>query len=130
MVRLGTCIAPRGIPEKEGEDLMKVEMTMPDGNVRTESLKLGDIIRVPLDVGAKAKVKITPNKGCDMGQGPGQIREEEVEGGVAGVVLDARGRPLRTPTDRAVMKKLILKWYKALDMYPKDALDKFEKEVA
>jgi uncharacterized protein (TIGR01319 family) len=130
LVRLGTLIAPRGIPEREGEDIMKVEMTMTDGTVRTESLKLGDIIRVPLDIAATAKVKITPNRECDIGEGPGQVREAEVQGGVAGVILDARGRPLRTPTDRTEMKKLLLKWFRALDMYPKEALDGFEEKVS
>ena len=130
LVRLGTVVAPRGIPEKEGEDIMKVEMTMPDGTARTESLKLGDIMRIPLDVGATAKLRITPHRECDIGSGPGQVREADIEGGVAGIVLDARGRPVRTTTDRAEMKKLLLKWYRALDLYPTEALDRFEKEVA
>jgi len=129
LVRLGTCIAPRGIPEREDGEIMNVEMTMPDGSTRTESLKLGDIIRVPLEFEEVAKVRITPNRECDVGEGPGQAVEVDVNGGVAGVILDARGRPLRTPTDRVEMKKLLLKWFRALDMYPKEALDRFEKEV-
>jgi len=130
LVRLGTCIAPRGIPEKEEEDVMKVEMTMPDGSLRTESLKIGNIIRVPLDVGETAQVVITPNKECDVGEGPGQKVQTSVQGGVAGVILDARGRPLRTPTDRAEMKKLLLKWFRAVDMYPGETLERFEKVVS
>jgi len=56
LVRLGTCIAPRGIPENTAEELMTVEMSMPDGTSRIDHLKLGDLIRVQLDVGETAKV--------------------------------------------------------------------------
>ena len=130
LVRLGTCIAPRGIPEEEEKEIMEIEMEMPDGSVRTESLRLGDIVRVPLDAGEVAKVKVKPNKKCDVGAGPGHSLEAEVEGGVAGVLLDARGRPLRTPEDRAEMRKLLLKWFRAVDMYPQEHLDRFEEEVS
>ena len=129
LIRLGTCIAPRGMPEDTDEELMRVEMSMPDGSTRMEGLKLGDIVRVHLDVGEVAKVKITPHKECDVGVGPGQNLEATVEGGVAGVLLDARGRPVRTLKDRVEMKKVLLKWFRAIDMYPKEALDSFEKEI-
>ena len=130
LVRLGTCIAPRGIPENTAEELMTVEMSMPDETSRIDHLKLGDLIRVQLDVGETAKVKITPHKECDIGGGLGHSLEATVEGGVAGVLLDARGRPVRTVDDRVEMKKLLLKWFKAIDMYPTEDLDAFEGEVS
>jgi uncharacterized protein (TIGR01319 family) len=130
LVRLGTCIAPRGIPENTAEELMTVEMSMPDGTSRIDHFKLGDLIRVHLDVGETAKVKITPHKECDIGVGLGHSLEATVEGGVAGVLLDARGRPVRTVDDRVEMKKLLLKWFKAIDMYPTEDLDAFEEEVS
>ena len=128
LVRVGTCIAPRGIPEEEKGVVMEVEMEMPDGSIRTESLELGDIVRVPLGVEEGAKVSIKPNKVCDMGAGPGKPIETKVEGGVAGVLLDARGRPLKLPEDRAEIRKLLMKWFRAVDMYPKEHLDRFEEE--
>jgi uncharacterized protein (TIGR01319 family) len=129
LIRLGTCIAPRGLPKNGAEELMKVEMSMPDGSTRLESLKLGEIVRVHLDVGEEAKVKITPHKECDIGAGLGQSLETTVPGGVAGVLLDARGRPMRMLEDRVEMKKLLLNWFKALDMYPKAELAAFEEDV-
>jgi len=129
LVRLGTCIAPRGIPEQEAEPIMEVEMTMPNGSNRTESLIRGDLIRVPLEVGEVARVKVTPHKQCDIGQGSGETVEAEIEGGVAGVLLDARGRPIQLPEERTEMRRLLLKWFKAVDMYPEEHLERFESEV-
>ena len=128
LVQLGTCIAPKGIPQKE-EEIMKVEMTMPNGEVRMESLKLREIIRVPLSVGEVANIKVIPNKNVDMGAGPGRTLETMVQGGVVGVLLDARGRPLRIPENRTERRKLLLTWFKALDMYPKAILDRYEGDV-
>jgi uncharacterized protein (TIGR01319 family) len=129
LVRLGTCIAPRGIPEQETEPIMEVEMAMPDGSNRAETLMLGDIIRVPLEIGEVARVKVAPHKQCDIGQGPGEAVEAEVEGGVAGALLDGRGRPIQLPEERMEMRRLLLKWFRAVDMYPEMHLERFEREV-
>jgi uncharacterized protein (TIGR01319 family) len=118
LVRLGTCIAPRGIPEQTDEELMQIDIQLPDGGHRSESLLLGDILRIDVDVGETAQVTIMPNKNCDVGEGPGQRLETEVEGGVAGIFFDARGRPLQLPDDRNAMKKLLLNWFSALKVYP------------
>jgi hypothetical protein len=125
LVRLGTCIAPRGITKRE-EEIMNVKITMADGSVRMESLKLGDLVRVPLGVGEVADVDINPNKEFDLGAGPGHPVKARVEGGVVGILLDARGRPLRTQKDRKEMTKLLLKWFMSVDMYPKALLNSLE----
>jgi len=129
LVRLGTCIAPRGLPEKEGEQILSVELTMPDGTARKENLSVGDIVLVPLPVG-QAQAKITPNRAVDMGQGPGKEVTALVHGGVVGLIIDGRGRPLALPSDRKAMKELLLKWLMALDMYPREALDEYQKSVS
>jgi hypothetical protein len=130
VIRLGTCIAPRGVPEKAGEEVMTVELTMPDGNVRTESLVLGDLLRIPLPVGQIVDAKIDPNKSCDMGAGPGHDVVAKIEGGEAGVILDARGRPLTIPTERAAETQLLLKWLTNLQAYPEDTLKNYAEASA
>ncbi|UCD45229.1 MAG: glutamate mutase L [Candidatus Bathyarchaeota archaeon] len=129
LVRLGTCIAPKGLPSRQEKEVMTVDMVMPDGSNRSETLDLGDLIRVPLDVGEIATVKITPSKDCDVGAGMGHTLESKVEGGIAGILLDARGRPVQTPEDRTEMKKLLLKWFKSVDMYSLDVLSNIEGSV-
>jgi len=130
VIRLGTCVAPKGVPEKAGEKVMTVELTMPDGNVRTESLVLGDLLRIPLPVGQIVDAKIDPNKSCDMGAGPGKELVVKIEGGEAGVILDARGRPIAIPTERAAETRLLLKWLTNLQAYPEDALKNYAEASA
>jgi hypothetical protein len=129
LVRLGTCIAPRGVPDNETEELMEVELTMPEGNVRTENLNIGDILRIPLPTGEIAEAKITPNRRCDVGQGMGKAVTTKVEGGEAGIIIDARGRPLVFPDDKKAMRSLLMKWFTALNLYPKQALEKSIEEA-
>jgi uncharacterized protein (TIGR01319 family) len=132
IVRLGSCIAPRGpikkSTEKELKDeeitqVAKIELLMPDGTSKTENVKLGDIVRVELSQGASADVTITPLPRYDIGNGPGKQFHGKVEGGVVGVIIDARGRPLIVPTEDEARKKTLHKWFTALDMYPMKEID-------
>ena len=65
---------------------------------------------------------VTPAKDYDLGEGPGKELEATVEGGVAGLLLDARGRPIYFPEDDSKRKELLLKWFKTTDMYDEEAL--------
>jgi hypothetical protein len=71
-----------------------------------------------LDEGEKATVSVEPERGFDCGGGPGKPIEREVRGGTVGLVLDARGRPLALPTERAAGRTLVDSWVNALQLYP------------
>jgi len=122
LVRLGTCIAPVGTAEL-GEPVMKVEMTIPGGESLSEELSLGEVKLIHLADGQEAETIITPTKHFDMGDGPGHAVEKTIMGGVAGVLLDARGRPIYLPEEDDARKELLLKWFRALDIYPEDKLE-------
>nr|NIQ06715.1 methylaspartate mutase [Candidatus Korarchaeota archaeon] len=66
----------------------------------------------------KAEVEIFPFPGGDVGRGSGKRRKVVVEGGVVGIILDARGRPLILPDDNNERKQKLIAWFKALDAYP------------
>jgi hypothetical protein len=125
VIRLGTCIAPKGRPENEEEEMLSIELHMPDGNIRTENLIFGDMMRIPLAVGEVIDAKINPHSKCDMGAGPGHELTTRIEGGEVGIIIDARGRPLVTPTDRETMKRALLKWLTHLQAYPEKNLKKY-----
>ncbi len=117
LVRIGVCIAPRGVG-KEGKDVMKVIVRMPDNLVLEEHVDVGSIKKISLKEGEKAEVEIFPFRGGDVGRGSGKRRKVVVEGGVVGIILDARGRPLILPDDNNERKQKLIEWFKALDAYP------------
>ena len=69
-----------------------------------------------------AKMVARPYKGLDLGQGKNKEIEAEVYGGVVGVIIDARGRPLVIPEDNSARVDKLVNWYKAMDLYPLDQL--------
>ncbi len=95
-------------------------MEIPDGSAYEEELAFGDIVRVPLEERMAAKAVLTPHHGFDVGAGPEKPLNVEIEGGVVGVVIDTRGRPLTLPEDGRERRRTLLKWYEALDLYPEE----------
>ncbi len=93
---------------------------MPDGEVLKESMRFGEIKRIPLPERAEARVVIKPRGLFDVGMGEGKELETILQGGVVGIVLDARGRPLLLPQDKEKRNKMFIKWWNALDLYPMD----------
>jgi hypothetical protein len=117
LIRLGTCIAPSGTA-KEGDHCVDVTLEMPDGKTETLQLNFGQIAAVPLDVGQTAKAAIKPTRKFDAGMGRGKEIHTEIVGGIAGVIIDARGRPLRLPEDRNERVRKLTEWNRALEVYP------------
>ena len=117
LIRLGTSIAPRGT-EKQEKPIMKYRIEMPDGSVIEDTLLYGEIKKIPLEVGQKAKIYMEPEKGFDVGAGKGKRHEAEIEGGVVGIILDGRGRPLNIPADRKERVEMLSRWIRTLEVYP------------
>ncbi len=122
LVPMGTVIAVAG-EGKPSDEAMEVQMEL-DGKFVTKSLKCGELDRISLPEGATTHVKIQPKRGFDIGQGEGKLLEAEAHGGVVGLILDARGRPLKMPEDPAEKRGKLLSWYRALDMYPSEILER------
>jgi len=122
LVRLGTNIAAAGTG-KLGEHVMTVELEIPNGKELKEELGLGDIKLVKLTEFEEVKATIIPGKEYDVGAGPGKELEATISGGVAGVILDARGRPLYLPEEEDQRKELLIKWFKAMELYDESKLE-------
>jgi uncharacterized protein (TIGR01319 family) len=119
LIRLGTVIAPRGV-STSGTSVMSIEVEMPNGETVTESVTMGELKRIPLSEEHTAKAIINPRGRFDVGMGEGKTFETEISGGVVGIVLDGRGRPLRLPESEEARKRSLLDWWRALDLYPID----------
>jgi len=118
LVRLGTIVAPNGEPDPS-EVALDITLEMPDGDTLRESLKGGEVKKIILPERQVAQATIQPGRALDIGAGPGQELVTSIEGGVVGIVLDTRGRPLVLPEDSETRKAALRKWISALDMYPK-----------
>ncbi|MBO4555256.1 MAG: glutamate mutase L [Elusimicrobiales bacterium] len=123
LVRLGTCIAPKGTFKKEGEKILDWKVIGEDGKELLKGeLLSGDMVHIPFET-PKAKIIAKPAKGFDMGNGNGHEVEGKIEGGVVGLVFDGRGRPFNMPQGKEERIAKLKKWYTALDMYPADAMN-------
>ncbi|MEE8354906.1 MAG: glutamate mutase L, partial [Candidatus Bathyarchaeia archaeon] len=96
LVRLGTNIAPKG-RITQGSEVMKVSWTAPDGSEFQETVRGGEIKRIKLPDGVEVDALVEPARGLDVGAEPGKSLEAKVIGGIGGVILDGRGRPIQLP---------------------------------
>src|SRR5215813_7689349 len=117
MIYLGTCVAPIG-QGKSGDICADYEIAFPDGKTVKDRLLFGDLRLYPLELGAKARMTIQPTKSVNLGAGSGAMIMREVQGGVVGLILDGRGRPLQLPGEQSPRVAALNKWYRAVGLYP------------
>uniref|UniRef100_A0A7V3ZZB1 Methylaspartate mutase n=1 Tax=candidate division WOR-3 bacterium TaxID=2052148 RepID=A0A7V3ZZB1_UNCW3 len=126
LIRLGSSICPVGL-DKEGKKCLDIVILKKDGTRIERSVNFGELVRIPLEVGEKAKAIIEPTKNFDVGAGKGKRLETEVEGGVVGLIIDCRGRPLNIPSDPKERVEKLSSWVRALDVYPMEPYENLLK---
>lgn len=95
LVNLATVIAPVG-HARSGEIVLKVQVTYGEGGTFSVDVRYGDLEVLPLPPGKQAVLDLHPSRHFDVGLGgPGKAGRRRVSGGLAGLIIDARGRPLR-----------------------------------
>ena len=116
LIWLGTCIAPSGVA-KTGSRCVSLEVQRESGDTVRREIRFGEMDLIPLPLGERAQVAIEPARSFDCGEGRGKRVEAEVTGGVVGLVIDCRGRPLVLPADKSERAERLSGWIKALDVY-------------
>jgi uncharacterized protein (TIGR01319 family) len=110
LIKLGSAVAPVGTA-KEGETIATVTFRGQEVPMRFGTLQV-----LPLADGELAEIEIKPARGFNAGEGRGRSVTVKAEGGVVGLVLDARGRPIALPpADEARVGKL-REWFQALQI--------------
>ena len=94
MIYLGTCVAPVG-QGQDGDRCADYEISFPDGRVEKGTLGFGELTLLPLASDQRAKMTLHPDKHVNVGMGAGNPITKDVLGGVVGLLLDGRGRPLQ-----------------------------------
>jgi len=118
IVYLGTCVAPVG-KGKADEVCATWELSceaLPGGGQSGE-IRLGRLDLVPLEAGAEGQLTVRPAKGWNVGSGPGQEVTRPVRGGVVGLLLDGRGRPLALSREEGERRAQLAQWNQALGLY-------------
>jgi hypothetical protein len=93
-----------------GTPVLRARLTYADGNDARAEVKIGGLEILPLGIGQTARLTLQPMQRSDIGNGPGRNATLQVVGGVLGVVIDARGRPLTLPEDPVRRRELFKKW--------------------
>jgi hypothetical protein len=114
--RLGTCIVPFG-KMQPGQVAIRVGLEYSNGKQLTVEVIGGTIAVVPLHLNEQASLTLSPAPTVDVGLGLGERARaaEEIDGGMLGLIIDARGRPLTLPSDETERRARLLQWMQALD---------------
>lgn len=108
-VTLGTVIAPTST-NHEGQIDLTVQVQPAGGGAINLEVEHGSIEVVPLAPGQKASLEVHTLGGAALSVAPGGVYKAEVEGGVVGLIIDARGRPITLPTDAEKRKAQVQEW--------------------
>jgi uncharacterized protein (TIGR01319 family) len=116
LIHLGPCVAPvgRGAP---GSSCLTVEAVF-DGQRVSREVPFGDLTLIPTGEAQSLTLTVTPARGFDAGGGRGAMVTRTLPGGVVGVMVDTRGRPLALPAGDADRTARLERWNRALGVYP------------
>ena len=106
---LGTIVSVIS-PASYGMQVLRARLTYEDGTDARAEVKFGGLEILPLGIGQTARLTLQPLHRSNIGNGPGRNAAVQVTGGVMGVVIDARGRPLVLPEDPVRRRELFKKW--------------------
>ncbi|HUS15546.1 MAG TPA: glutamate mutase L, partial [Chloroflexia bacterium] len=154
LVLLGTCVVPLDTAPVEavvgngrttpapvlagGKAPIAVEVTVEyaDAGYLTIEVPYGKIEIIPLRPEQRASLRVKPGAAFRIGTDePGkQVQTkpgEEIKGGLIGLIIDARGRPLVLPEDDATRIATLLEWGQALRAYSaQETFSRFPETVA
>lgn len=109
LVSLGTVISPVG-KARPGETILRIRIVYEDGGELDVEAHYGDIEIWPLLPGQKATLELRPSRRFDVGLGLGRGGKVQVIGGMVGLVVDARGRPLTLSDNPDQRRRTLTRW--------------------
>lgn len=117
IVWLGSVVAPVG-PQakmKEGAKLADVVLNRKSGTTN-ETINFGELKLLELPLGEEAEIIVQPIKKYNVGAGPGQEMRQKIKGGIVGLILDGRGRPIALSADKSGRAKQMGNWLNAMGL--------------
>jgi hypothetical protein len=106
---LGNVVAPAGRAEP-GEIILNLKIVYETGGELEVEVEFGSLEVLPLPPGQRAELQLRPLKRFDVGAGPGRSYKRKIYGGVVGLIVDARGRPLLLPENAGERRAKMQQW--------------------
>ncbi len=106
LLPLGTTICP-SFQRVHSDVVVRGTIALPGENAKPLTIKAGDVFTIPLKDGEIGEIQLKPLRGVDAGAGPGRLVRTKVEGGLFGLIIDARGRPLDGKSRKQAMYELL-----------------------
>lgn len=107
---LGSIVAPVG-QGKPGDLAVRVKMTYADGRALRVEVPCGSLEVIPLGLGQRASLELRTGRRFELGWPyRGRSARVEVDGGLLGVLIDARGRPLPSHRDVTTSQAHMQRW--------------------
>ena len=114
-LNLCTVITPVG-QAPFGAPILRIRLASEDKREMNREVKYGALEVIKLPPGQSGTLSLTPLHRFDIGLGgPGRGGSLKVIGGALGVVIDARGRPLRLSADPGRRRDMHKKWLALFD---------------
>jgi hypothetical protein len=115
VAQLGPVVSTSGtVPD--GQPALTVTLEHADGRRVSTEVAQGSIARLPLGPGEHATLSLFPAPTIDIGLGAGQHARasDPLQGGMLGLIVDARGRPLTLPRQADERRARLRAWRRAL----------------
>lgn len=102
---------------KIGTPILKVRLEFKDGTYLEEQIDKGTIVKLPILAGQIVKLFFEPLSNLDMRQFGNNIEKGLIiQGGLCGVIFDARGRPIQLQKNNSERYEQLQKWYRSMDI--------------
>ncbi|MCW3060241.1 MAG: Methylaspartate mutase, partial [Capsulimonas sp.] len=111
LIKLGHVVAPIGTA-KEGEPCLTVAFK----DSTSEVVPFGQLRLIQLKENETQEATITPARNFDVGAGKGKPITVTLEGGVVGLILDTRGRPVIIPSEPTQRVAKLQEWLRAIGL--------------
>ncbi len=113
-LNLGTVICPIS-RARNGTPVLRVELEVEEGNKSQVDVQQGSLVSLPLRPGQPARIHLQALRPVEIdSRGKRGLGSFKIVGGALGVVIDARGRPIRLPKDDAKRTDVLKKWAASL----------------
>lgn len=110
LINLGTVISPNS-NLRYGTVIMNVHVEYESGQEDSQEIRQGSLYQLPVEPGKTARIHLDPVRAVEIDPlQSASTRSFKVIGGLCGLVIDARGRPLNLPGDARRRQELLQKW--------------------